>query len=160
MCIKGLIIHCILFLRSRFFFHAKVHVLMPVILLVQLFYVFLFPFILCLILFNHFPHTDTFRCLCSGRHLKKLGQKEKLLILSNFTFCRNVFNSFRKLTYNEIFPIFEYVFSRLFATDSCMWQCLLHHCNFSEVFQIIPSLNHRQCQCYQSFCQLVHFMEH
>ena len=42
---------------------------------------------------NTFPHTDTFWRLCSRRPLKTLWQKEKLLILSNFSICHNAFNS-------------------------------------------------------------------
>ena len=40
-----------------------------------------------------FPQTDAFWSLCPRRILKTLWQKEKLLMMSNFSFCNNVFNS-------------------------------------------------------------------
>ena len=41
--------------------------------------------------FKSLPHIDAFWCLCSRQLLKKLWQKEKLLIISNFSFCHKAF---------------------------------------------------------------------
>ena len=49
---------------------------------------------------NLFPHTDAFWCLCSKCLLKTLWQKEKLLIMSNFFFCNDVFNSISTLIFH------------------------------------------------------------
>ena len=35
---------------------------------------------------NPLPHTEAFRCLCSRRLLKTLWQKDKLFMMSNFSF--------------------------------------------------------------------------
>ena len=41
------------------------------------------------------PAADTFCCICSRKLLKTLLQREKLYIMSNISFCHNVFNSFQ-----------------------------------------------------------------
>ena len=49
---------------------------------------------------NLFPHTYALLWLCCRQLLKTLWQKEKLLIMSNFSFCHNVFNSFQLLCFH------------------------------------------------------------
>ena len=52
-----------------------------------------FPFVL-----NPFPHDDTFWCPWETSLLKTLWEKEKLLIMSNFSFTPSVFYPFRELS--------------------------------------------------------------
>ena len=47
---------------------------------------------------NPFPNKPWFLCVCSKRLLKTLWVKEKLLIMSNFSFSHSVFYSFGKLS--------------------------------------------------------------
>ena len=42
--------------------------------------------------FISFPHTDTFRSFCSRSFLKTFWQQEKLLMISMFSSCYNIFN--------------------------------------------------------------------
>ena len=61
-----------------------------------------------------FPVTDSVWRLCSRWILKTIWQKEKLLIISIFSFCHNMFNSILKLNiFIKRFPIF---FSRWFKS--------------------------------------------
>ena len=43
---------------------------------------------------NAFPHNDTFWCLWETSLLKTLWEKEKLFVMSNFSFSHNVFYLF------------------------------------------------------------------
>ena len=47
--------------------------------------------------FNSFPNKPWFSCVCSISHLKKLQEKEKLLVTSNFSFSHSVFYPFGEL---------------------------------------------------------------
>ena len=51
--------------------------------------------------FNPFPNKPWFLRVCSTSHLKTLWEKEKLLVMSNFSFSHSVFN-----TFGELFAIF------------------------------------------------------
>ena len=58
--------------------------------------------------------------ICSNRLLQTLWQKEKLLMMSNFTFCHNVFNCiwlFKNFSFMEIFLIVANMFSRSSAAE-------------------------------------------
>ena len=68
---------------------------------------------------NPFPHIDAFWRHCNRRLLKTLRQKKKLLIMSNFSFCHNVFNSYLKiiLSFIEILNIFCNTFTKSSAAD-------------------------------------------
>ena len=50
---------------------------------------------------NPFPDKSWSLCVCSTILLKTMWEKEKLLVMSNFSFSHNVFYPF-----GEIFPIF------------------------------------------------------
>ena len=50
------------------------------------------------ILFNPFPNKPWFLRVCSTSLLKTLWEKEKLLIMSNFSFSHNVFYPFEELS--------------------------------------------------------------
>ena len=62
--------------------------------------------------FNPFPNKPWFLRVCSKRLLKKLWEKGKLLVTSNFSFSHNVFYPFGELS--AIFIKFETVVCRLF----------------------------------------------
>ena len=47
--------------------------------------------------FNPFPNKPWFLRVCSTNLLKTLWEKEKLLVMSNFSFSRSVFYLFREL---------------------------------------------------------------
>ena len=49
-------------------------------------------------LFNPFPNKPLFLCVCTTSLLKTLWEKEKLLIMSNFSFSHSVFYPFEKLS--------------------------------------------------------------
>ena len=68
---------------------------------------------------NPLPHIDTFWCLCSRWLLKSLWQKEKLLIMSNFSICHNDINyySIIILSFIEIFYILDLIISKSSAED-------------------------------------------
>ena len=52
--------------------------------------------IYCLFFLNPFPNKPWFLRVCSWSLLKKLLEKEKLLVTSNFSFSHSVFLPFRK----------------------------------------------------------------
>ena len=62
--------------------------------------------------FNPFPHNDTFWCPWETSLLKTLWEKEKLLIMSNFSFSHSIFYPFGWLS--AIFVKFEVVICKLF----------------------------------------------
>ena len=45
------------------------------------------------IAFTPFPPADTFWCICNRQHLKTLWQKQKSLIISNYSICHYIFYS-------------------------------------------------------------------
>ena len=49
-------------------------------------------------IFNPFPNKTLFLCDCSTSVLKTLWEKEKLLIMSNFSFSHSVFYPFGELS--------------------------------------------------------------
>ena len=61
---------------------------------------------------NPFPNKPWFLRVCSTSLLKTLLEKEKLLVMSNFSFSHNVFYPFRELS--SIFIKFEIVVCNLF----------------------------------------------
>ena len=64
---------------------------------------------------NPFPHNDTFWCPWETSILKTLWEKEKLLVMSNFSFTHSVFYLFRELS--AIFIKFKNVVCRLFQFE-------------------------------------------
>ena len=62
--------------------------------------------------FNPFPHNDTFWRPWETSLLKTLCEKEKLLVMSNFSFSHSVFYLFGKLS--NIFIKVEIVVCKLF----------------------------------------------
>ena len=65
--------------------------------------------------FNPFPHKPRFLRVCSTTPLKTLWEKEKLLVMSNFSFSHSVFYPFGELP--AIFIKFEFVVCRLFEFE-------------------------------------------
>ena len=65
-----------------------------------------------LVTFNPFPNKPWFLSVCSISLLKILWEKEKLLVMSNFSFSRSVFYPFGELS--AIFIKFEFVVCKLF----------------------------------------------
>ena len=61
---------------------------------------------------NLFPNKPKFLPVCSTNLLKTLRKKEKLLVMSNFSFSHSVFYPFEKLS--AIFIQFEIVVCKLF----------------------------------------------
>ena len=65
---------------------------------------------ICHLNLNPFPNKPWFLCACSTSLLKKLWEKEKLLITSNFSFSHSVFYTFVELsaifTFVELSAIF------------------------------------------------------
>ena len=59
-----------------------------------------------------FPNKPWFLCVCCSSLLKTLWKKEKLLIMSNFTFSHSVFYPFGGLS--VIFMEFKFVVGKLF----------------------------------------------
>ena len=77
------------------------------------------PDVWCFLNFNTFPHTDAFWRLCSRPLWKTLWQKEKLLMMSNFSLCHNVFNSSNiTLSFTDVFLIVAKMFQMSSAADS------------------------------------------
>ena len=66
-------------------------------------------------LVNPFPHNDTFWRPREASLLKTLWEKEKLLVMSNFSFSHSVFYLFRELS--AIFIKFKIVVCNLFTLD-------------------------------------------
>ena len=66
--------------------------------------------------FSPFPLTDAFWHLCSRRLLLTLWQKEKLLIMSNYNFCRNfqLYSIIKNLFY-IYFPYFGKAVFKVFC---------------------------------------------
>ena len=62
--------------------------------------------------FNPFPNKPWFLHVCMPSLLKTLWEKEKLLIMSNFSFSHSVFSPFSELS--AIFIRFEIVVCKLF----------------------------------------------
>ena len=62
--------------------------------------------------FNPFPNKPWFLRVSSTSLLKTLWEKEKLLVMSNFSFAQSVFYLFGKLS--AIFIKFEIVICKLF----------------------------------------------
>ena len=62
--------------------------------------------------FNPFPNKPWFSHVCSTSLLKTLWEKEKLHIMSNFSFSHSVFYPFQELS--AIFVKFEIVVCKLF----------------------------------------------
>ena len=82
--------------------------------------------------FNPFPLVDAFWHISNSWFLKTLWQKENLLIMINFSFCHNVFNSFLKLNFYTCIKRFCIFVSRIFQS------CLLQICSMLErVFIIV-----------------------
>ena len=48
--------------------------------------------------FNPFPNKPVFLCVCSTNLLQTLWEKEKLLVMSNFSFSYSVFYPFEELS--------------------------------------------------------------
>ena len=88
---------------------------------------------ICDLLFIPFPHKVTFWCLCSRRPLKTLWQKENLLIMSNFSFYHNVFNTIQLLHFNlPKFFIFLPKCSQSHLLQNCyMWERDIYWFTFS-----------------------------
>ena len=63
-------------------------------------------------LVNPFPNKPWFVRVCSTSPLKTLWEKEKLLVMSNFSFCHSVFYRFRELS--VVFIKFKIVVCKLF----------------------------------------------
>ena len=63
-------------------------------------------------LLNPFPNTPWFLPVCSRSLLKTLWEKEKLLVVSNFSFSHNAFYLFEELS--AIFIKFKIVICKLF----------------------------------------------
>ena len=63
-------------------------------------------------LFNPFPNKPRFLRVCSASLLKTLWEKDKLLIMSNFSFSYSVFYPFEELS--AIFIKFKIVICKLF----------------------------------------------
>ena len=63
-------------------------------------------------MFSILPNKPWFLHVCSTSLLKTLGEKEKLLVTSNFSFSNSVFYPFGELS--AIFIQFEIVFCKLF----------------------------------------------
>ena len=70
-----------------------------------------FIFSQCRPLFNPFPNKPRFLCVCSPSNLKRLWEKEKLLVTSNFSFSLSVFHLSGE--FFAIFIKFEIVFCKL-----------------------------------------------
>ena len=64
-----------------------------------------------LVFFKPFPHNGTFWCLWETSLLKTLWEKEKLLVMSNFSFSHSVFYPFG--LFSAIFVKFEIVVCKL-----------------------------------------------
>ena len=67
-------------------------------------------------LFNPFPNKPWFLRVCSRSLLKTVLEKEKLLVMNNFSFSYSVFYAFRER--NAIFIQFEIVVFKLFQFGS------------------------------------------
>ena len=67
-----------------------------------------------------FPPIDALWRICSRRLLKTSWQTEKLLTMSNFSFCHDVFNSFRYYTF--IFRKNSRCFQSRLLQICCMWE--------------------------------------
>ena len=65
-----------------------------------------------LLSFNTFPNKPWFLLVCSTSLLKTLWEKEKLLVMSNFSFYHSVFYPFEELP--AIFVKFEIVVCKVF----------------------------------------------
>ena len=63
-------------------------------------------------MFDPFPNKSWFLHVCSASPLKTLQEKEKLLVMNNFSFSPSVFYPFQKLS--AIFIKFEIVVCKLF----------------------------------------------
>ena len=68
--------------------------------------------VICSPQFNPFPHNDSFWCPWETSLLKTLHEKEKLLVMSNFSFSHGVFYLFGWLSL--IFVKFEIMVRKLF----------------------------------------------
>ena len=66
--------------------------------------------------FNPFPNKPWFLRVCSTSLLKTLLEKEKLLVMGNFSFSHSVFNPFEELS--SIFIKFEIVVCKVFEFGS------------------------------------------
>ena len=105
-------------------------------------------------------------CLCSRRLLKTFWQKVKLLIMSNFSFCHNIFTVFKQLLFSliEIFCLLlqnclcgkGYIFYRLQTTfersvikgksSHHVWVLLLLKCCHFDLLIILSFLD-----CFHGF---------
>ena len=73
---------------------------------------------------NPFPNKPSFLRVCSKSLLKTLCEKEKLLVMSNFSFSHSVFNPFGELS--AIFVKFKNVVCKVFeigkGLKSVVWE--------------------------------------
>ena len=65
------------------------------------------------IYFNSFPNNPWFSCVCSLSLLKTLCEKEKLLIMSNFSFSHRVFYNFLPFSSNLKYVVWKPFDSKL-----------------------------------------------
>ena len=72
----------------------------------------LFKFGIHVLLLNPFPKKPWFSLVYSTSLLKTLWEKEKLIVMSNFSFSHSVFYLFRELS--AVFNKFEVVVCKLF----------------------------------------------
>ena len=89
------------------------------------------------------PLTAAFWCICSRRLLKSLWQKKKLLIMINFSFCHNVFNSkFTFINRDNVFNLNAFKFvcrsfiesKNHFDIDLTTLQGKVNYSTFSTMF--------------------------
>ena len=71
---------------------------------------------------NPFPSKPWFLRVCSTSLLKTMGKKEKLLVMSNFSFFHTVFYPFEELS--AIFIKFKLLFANSFSLENSKICCL------------------------------------
>ena len=94
------------------------------------------PSHICMSSSNPFPSKPWFLCVCKTGLLKTLREKEKLLVMNNFTFSHSVFYPFGKLS--TIFTEFENVVCKLFQFG----QYKMMSFGKALIDQYTPQLNH------------------
>ena len=109
-----------------------------------------------LVFYNPFPNKPWFLRVCSTSLLKTIWEKEKLLIITNFSLSHNVFYQFEDLF--SIFINFEIVICKLFhfgrVYNLLFGKGLRDQCNISGMFYIKS-----QCITFFSACTLYRHLE-
>ena len=69
------------------------------------------------------PAAYDLRCFCSRQLFKKLCQKKKLIMMSNFSICQNVFNPIEQLYFKKerFFILMSMYFQSHLLQICCIW---------------------------------------